>query len=70
MVGWALNVIHAAENIPAHRVVNAQGVLSGKHFFGSPTAMQERLEQEGIQVENDQVVDFEGKFWDPSLALG
>lgn len=69
MVGWALNVSHGVENVPAHRVVNAQGVLSGKNSFGSPTLMQERLEAEGIQIEEDKVVDFTNHFWDPSLAL-
>lgn len=70
MVGWALNVSHGQENIPAHRVVNAQGILSGKHFFGSPTAMQDQLEHEGIRVENDRIVDFDSVFWDPSEELG
>lgn len=70
LVGWALNVSHTEENIPAHRVVNAQGILSGKHYFGSPTSMQELLEAEGIPVQDNQVVDFKKYFWDPSTALG
>jgi methylated-DNA-protein-cysteine methyltransferase-like protein len=55
-------------DVPAHRVVNRVGALSGKHFFGG-NRMQELLESEGIQVKNDQVLDFEIKFWDPSSEL-
>jgi methylated-DNA-protein-cysteine methyltransferase-like protein len=67
MVGWALNQSFTQkEKIPAHRVVNRQGILSGKHFFETPTAMQELLEQEGIVVQNDKIVDFDGVFWDPN----
>lgn len=68
MVGWALNVAHQS-NVPAHRVVNRIGVLSGKHFFGSPTAMQEQLEAEGVEVTDDRVQQFDQRFWDPSLEL-
>jgi methylated-DNA-protein-cysteine methyltransferase related protein len=68
MVGWAMNSSHG-HDVPAHRVVNRIGVLSGKHFFGSPTAMQELLEQEGIPVQNDQIQDFDRFFWDPSTEL-
>lgn len=69
MVGWALNLSHGQSDIPAHRVVNAQGILSGKHFFGSATAMQERLEAEGVTIDKDQVVEFATLFWDPTLEL-
>jgi methylated-DNA-protein-cysteine methyltransferase-like protein len=55
--------------VPAHRVVNRIGMLTGKHHFGTPTRMQELLEEEGVQVRNDQVVDFAGLFWDPAAAL-
>jgi methylated-DNA-protein-cysteine methyltransferase-like protein len=67
MVGWAMN--KASGNIPAHRVVNAKGLLTGKHHFGTGNVMQELLENEGIHVENDQVVDFEQLFWDPAREL-
>lgn len=69
MVGWAMNGSHTQPDIPAHRVINRLGVLSGKHFFGSPTAMQERLEAEGIRVVDDRVVEFERLFWDPAVEL-
>jgi methylated-DNA-protein-cysteine methyltransferase related protein len=66
MVGWAMNASHTAkENVPAHRVVNRKGMLSGKHHFGAPHIMQQLLESEGIRVTDDQVVDFEKHFWDP-----
>jgi methylated-DNA-protein-cysteine methyltransferase-like protein len=70
MVGWAMNQSHSQpESIPAHRVVNRNGRLTGKHHFGGPQIMQELLESEGIRVENDQVVDFERHFWDPGKEL-
>lgn len=69
MVGWAMNNSHAHPDVPAHRVINRVGVLSGKHSFGSPTAMQDLLEAEGVRVEDDRVVDFERLFWDPSVVL-
>ena len=68
MVGWAMNASHTLPEVPAHRVVNRVGALSGKHFFGG-NRMQELLESEGIQVKNDQVLDFKIKFWDPSSEL-
>jgi methylated-DNA-protein-cysteine methyltransferase-like protein len=68
MVGWAMNASHTLPEVPAHRVVNRVGALSGKHFFGG-NRMQELLESEGVQVENDQILDFKNKFWDPSLEL-
>jgi len=70
MVGWAMNAAHAHPHIPAQRVVNRQGMLSGKAHFGTPTRMQELLEADGITVKNDQVVDFEKRFWDPVTGLG
>src|SRR5688572_20946115 len=69
MVGWALIGAHPGPKIPAHRVVNRNGLLTGKQHFGSPTAMQEALEKEGVAVQNDQVQDFKKRFWDPSVEL-
>ena len=69
MVGWALIASHPLTKIPAHRVVNRVGMLTGKQHFDQPNAMQERLEQEGVKVKNDQVVDFEKLFWDPAKEL-
>ncbi len=70
MVGWAMNNAHVQERyVPAHRVVNRNGLLTGKHHFGSPTIMQELLEAEGIQVVDNQIVDFEKHFWNPMIEL-
>lgn len=66
MVGWALNNSFSGDGVPAHRVVNRQGELSGRNHFPSPTLMQELLEQEGVQVENNRVVNFEELFWHPA----
>jgi methylated-DNA-protein-cysteine methyltransferase-like protein len=67
MVGWAMNGCHRIKpKVPAHRVVNRIGMLSGKFHFGSPTAMENLLKKEGIKVKNDKVVDFEKLFWDPA----
>lgn len=67
MVGWAMNHSHVADpGIPAHRVVNRNGVLTGKHHFGGSDIMQQLLENEGIEVRHDKVVDFDEVFWDPS----
>ncbi len=66
MVGWAMNSsINSSENIPAHRVVNRNGVLTGKHHFGGQDIMQQLLESEGIRIIDDKIVDFEKCFWDP-----
>ena len=66
MVGWALNQCHHYEEpVPAHRVVNRKGELSGRMMFESPTKMQELLEEEGVQVEKDKVKDFKTRFWHP-----
>ena len=70
MVGWAMNNSHnISEFIPAHRVVNRFGMLSGKHHFPGSGMMQELLESEGIPVKNDLVVNFEKYFWDPNREL-
>ena len=70
MVGWALISSHQQNiNVPAYRVVNRNGLLTGKQHFESPTAMQECLEQEGIRVVNDQVQDFARLVWDPAREL-
>lgn len=70
MVGWAMNLAGSAKpRVPAHRVVNRIGMLSGKHHFATPTLMQELLEKEGVKVKNDKVVDFNKLFWDP-MDLG
>lgn len=67
MVGWAMNASHSSnEPVPAHRVVNRNGMLTGKHHFGSPGLMQQLLESEGVKVEDDQVVEFEKLHWDPT----
>ena len=69
MVGWAMNGAgHAKPKVPAHRVVNRNGMLSGKHHFGGDT-MQRLLEKEGIKVKNDTVVDFKKLFWNPAEQL-
>ena len=69
MVGWAMNAAHTRPNVPAHRVVNRIGMLTGKHHFGGPRVMQQLLEQEGHQIFNDQIVDFETVFWKPTDAV-
>lgn len=70
MVGWAMNQAHAYPEVPAHRVVNRTGLLTGKHHFATPTRMQEQLEAEGIVVAEDQVQAFGNLFWDPMKELG
>ncbi len=69
MVGWAMNNAHFDTSIPAHRVVNRQGLLTGKHHFGINNEMQTLLENEGIKVENDQIIEFKNHFWDPNIEL-
>ena len=70
MVGWAMNASHThLEFVPAHRVVNRNGVLTGKHHFDTPNAMNELLESEGLKLKGDQILDFKEKFWDPSKEL-
>jgi len=69
VVGWAMNASHLKGNIPAHRVVNRIGLLTGKnHFFGT-NLMQQLLQNEGIEVKNNQVTNFKNIFWDPTLEL-
>ena len=71
MVGWAMNGAGRVKpKVPAHRVVNRIGMLSGKFHFGSPDAMENLLKKEGIKVKNDKVVDFEKLFWDPAEEWG
>lgn len=68
MVGWAMNASHNCEDVPAHRVVNRLGLLTGKHHFEGTNLMQQLLESEGIRVENNQIVDFKNHFWQPAIS--
>ena len=68
MVGWAMNQAHGTD-VPAHRVVNRVGLLTGKHHFGAPDRMQQLLEEEGVRVQDDKVQDFKKLFWNPSVEL-
>jgi methylated-DNA-protein-cysteine methyltransferase-like protein len=71
MVGYCMNNAHRVKpKVPAHRVVNRIGLLTGKHHFATPTQMQELLLKEGVLVKDDQVVEFARRFWDPALELG
>jgi methylated-DNA-protein-cysteine methyltransferase-like protein len=71
MVGYCMNNAHRVKpRVPAHRVVNRIGLLTGKHHFATPTHMQELLAKEGVRVKDDQVMDFTQRFWDPALELG
>lgn len=71
MVGWAMNGCHLVKpKVPAHRVVNRNGMLTGKHHFSPPGMMEKLLKKEGIKVKNDQVIDFEKHFWNPAEELG
>jgi methylated-DNA-protein-cysteine methyltransferase-like protein len=70
MVGWAMNASFSAkEPIPAHRVVNRVGMLTGKQHFGSPDMMKQLLENEGLKIEGDKIIDFKKHFWDPIIEL-
>ncbi len=69
MVGWAMNASHMDPKIPAHRVVNRVGLLTGKHHFQGTNLMAQLLISEGVEVVNDQIVNFEKYFWDPSEEL-
>ena len=70
MVGWAMNAAHHAKpKVPAHRVVNRNGLLTGKAHFNPPERMQQLLEKEGIRVKNNQIVDFQKHFWDPAKEI-
>jgi methylated-DNA-protein-cysteine methyltransferase-like protein len=71
MVGWAMNGAHRIKpKVPAHRVVNRNGMLTGKFHFGSPDAMENLLKKEGIKVKNDKVIEFNKLFWNPVEELG
>ena len=70
MVGWAMNGAHNVRpKVPAQRVVNRNGMLTGKYHFSTPTLMEELLKKDGVKVKNDTVLDFDKKFWDPTTAL-
>ena len=69
MVGWAMNKAHNLEDIPAHRVVNRKGILTGKHHFDGTNLMQQLLESEGIKVVDNQIQNLESIFWNPSEEL-
>jgi methylated-DNA-protein-cysteine methyltransferase-like protein len=69
MVGWAMNASHQMLEVPAHRVVNRNGMLSGKHHFPGENLMEELLISEGHQISQDQIVNFKKVFWDPSAEL-
>lgn len=69
MVGWAMNAAHAQSGVPAQRVVNRNGLLTGKAHFSTPTQMEELLEAEGIPVKDDRIINFKEIFWDPSSEL-
>ena len=71
MVGWAMNAAHTAKpKVPAQRVVNRNGMLSGKNHFATPTLMEELLKKEGILVKDETIIDFKNHFWDPAIELG
>ncbi|MCK9613676.1 MAG: MGMT family protein [Bacteroidales bacterium] len=70
MVGWAMNQSHSQKKpVPAHRVVNRNGILTGKHHFGGSNLMKQLLENEGIKVVDDQIINFKQHFWDPNKEL-
>jgi len=70
MVGWAMNGAHMAKpKVPAQRVVNRNGILTGKHHFATATQMEELLKKDGVEVKDDTVVDFKKRFWDPATEL-
>jgi len=69
MVGWAMTKAHDLEDVPAQRVVNRLGLLTGKHHFGGTNAMQQLLENEGVEVRENQIQNFEKVFWDPNKEL-
>ena len=69
MVGWAMNAAHHLEDVPAQRVVNRNGVLTGKMYFETPVKMEELLKLDGVDVVNDQIVNWKTVFWDPMTEL-
>ena len=69
MVGWAMNASHKLDDVPAHRVVNRNGLLTGKMHFEHPSKMEQLLKMEGVQVIDDKIIDFKDVFWDPKESL-
>ena len=69
LVGWAMNAAHGLTDVPAHRVVNRNGILTGKLHFASPNEMQDRLQKEGLAVLEDKILNFKVIFWDPNIEL-
>ena len=69
LVGWAMNAAHDIDDVPAHRVVNRNGLLTGKFHFETPAKMQELLENEAISVIEDKIQNFKILFWDPAIEL-
>lgn len=69
MVGWAMNNAHSLLDVPAHRVVNRNGLLTGKMHFGTENEMEDRLQAEGIKIKNDRILEFDKVFWDPNSEL-
>lgn len=69
MVGWAMNNAHCLPDVPAHRVVNRNGMLTGKMHFSTPNKMEELLLSEGVEVKDDQIINFKAKYWDPTTEL-
>lgn len=69
VVGYAMNAAHQLTDVPAQRVVNRNGMLSGKHHFATPTRMQELLEADGVMVQHDKITNFKTLFWDPMVEL-
>jgi methylated-DNA-protein-cysteine methyltransferase-like protein len=69
MVGWAMNASHKHSDVPAHRVVNRNGLLTGKHHFPDENEMETRLSEENVSVKEDKVIGFKNVFWDPTVEL-
>lgn len=69
MVGWAMNACHGMKDVPAHRVVNSAGLLTGKFHFKTPTTMQRMLKKDGVKVVKDKVQEFDKRYWDPRKEL-
>lgn len=68
-VGYAMNAAHTMDDVPAHRVVNSQGMLTGKFHFSPPESMQQLLEEEGLTIKDDKIMGFKNVFWDPCVEL-
>ena len=69
MVGWAMNSSHNMEDVPAHRVLNRKGLLTGKHHFDGTNLMQQLLESEGIKIVDNQILNLEHHFWEPEISF-